>query len=162
MNKILSTRGIRRLSQPITRASSSSLDDQKLLYQLIWKNEILDPNSNIVTRWNYIFLLICVIALFIDPLYFLLPSVGSDHACLTADHCLLTSLTIFRSFADLFYILHIVIKFRTAFVSRRSRVFGRGELVRDPYEIAWKYIKSDFVIDFAATLPLPQVLYPHS
>ncbi|XP_057526255.1 cyclic nucleotide-gated ion channel 18 [Amaranthus tricolor] len=158
MNKILSTRGIRRLSQPITRASSSSLDDQKLLYQLIWKNEILDPNSNIVTRWNYIFLLICVIALFIDPLYFLLPSVGSDHACLTADHCLLTSLTIFRSFADLFYILHIVIKFRTAFVSRRSRVFGRGELVRDPYEIAWKYIKSDFVIDFAATLPLPQIM----
>ncbi|KAL2938199.1 Cyclic nucleotide-gated ion channel 18 [Bienertia sinuspersici] len=157
MNKILSTRGLRRLSHPIATASSS-LDDQKLHYQLLWRYQILDPNSDFVTRWNYIFLLTCVLALFIDPLYFFLPSVGSDHACLSSDTSLLASVTVFRTLADLFYVLHIAIKFRTAFISKRSRVFGRGELVMDPYEIAWKYLKSDFVIDFAASLPLPQVL----
>uniref|UniRef100_A0A803M821 Cyclic nucleotide-binding domain-containing protein n=1 Tax=Chenopodium quinoa TaxID=63459 RepID=A0A803M821_CHEQI len=155
MNKILSTRGLRRLSHPIATASSS-LDDQKLHYHLLWRYQVLDPNSYIVTQWNYIFLLTCVIALFIDPLYFFLPSVGSDHACLSSDTSLLASVTVFRTLADLFYVLHIAIKFRTGFISPRSRVFGRGELVMDPNEIAWKYLKSDFVIDFAASLPLPQ------
>ena len=48
-------------------------------------------------------------------------------------------------------------KFRTAFVAPNSRVFGRGELVMDAKEIAMRYLKSDFVIDLAAALPLPQV-----
>lgn len=48
-------------------------------------------------------------------------------------------------------------KFRTAFVAPSSRVFGRGELVMDAREIATRYLKTDFVIDFAAMLPLPQV-----
>lgn len=65
--------------------------------------------------------------------------------------------TFFRSVTDLFYLLHIIMKFRTAFVAPSSRVFGRGELVMDPWEIAYRYLKSDFLIDLAATLPLPQV-----
>lgn len=64
--------------------------------------------------------------------------------------------TFFRSVTDLFYLLHIIMKFRTAFVAPSSRVFGRGELVMDPWEIAYRYLKSDFLIDLAATLPLPQ------
>lgn len=49
-------------------------------------------------------------------------------------------------------------KFRTAFVAPSSRVFGRGELVMDAREIATRYLKTDFVIDFAAMLPLPQIV----
>lgn len=67
------------------------------------------------------------------------------------------AVTFFRSITDLFYLLHIIMKFRTAFVAPSSRVFGRGELVMDPREIAYRYLKSDFFIDLAATLPLPQV-----
>jgi cyclic nucleotide gated channel len=66
--------------------------------------------------------------------------------------------TCFRTFADIFYIIHIVIKFRTAYVSPSSRVFGRGELVMDPELIARRYLRSDFFIDLIAALPLPQVL----
>lgn len=51
----------------------------------------------------------------------------------------------------------MLMKFRTAFVAPNSRIFGRGELVMDAREIARRYLKSDFVIDLAATLPLPQV-----
>jgi cyclic nucleotide gated channel, plant len=36
-------------------------------------------------------------------------------------------------------------------------VFGRGDLVTNPKEIAWKYIRSDLAVDVAAALPLPQV-----
>ncbi|KAK6128330.1 hypothetical protein DH2020_037928 [Rehmannia glutinosa] len=36
--------------------------------------------------------------------------------------------------------------------------FGRGELVKDPHQITMRYLKSDFIIDLAATLPLPQIV----
>ncbi|KHN18240.1 Putative cyclic nucleotide-gated ion channel 18 [Glycine soja] len=49
-------------------------------------------------------------------------------------------------------------KLRTAFVAPNSRIFGRGELVMDAREIAMRYLKSDFVIDLAATIPLPQIV----
>ncbi|GAB2276548.1 Cyclic nucleotide-gated ion channel 18 [Dionaea muscipula] len=159
MNKFLTAqathfRGL-RLSHPLVTSSASS-DDHNLHWYLLWQYQILDPNSDIVTQWNYIFLVTCVLALFIDPLYFFLPS--ASVACLASDDSLLRSVTVLRTFADLFYFLHIAMKFRTAFVSPSSRVFGRGELVMDPYEIAWKYVKSDFIIDLAASLPLPQVV----
>ncbi|KAK9664092.1 hypothetical protein RND81_14G019100 [Saponaria officinalis] len=157
MNKILSKRNFPRFPHHIV-TSTSSIDDQKLHYHLLWRYQILDPNSDIVTRWNYIFLLTCVVALFIDPLYFFLPSVGEDRACLFSDNDLLAYVTALRTLADMFYVLHIAMKFRTAFISPSSRVFGRGELVMDPYEIAWRYLKSDFAIDLAASLPLPQVV----
>uniref|UniRef100_A0A3N7G0J7 Uncharacterized protein n=1 Tax=Populus trichocarpa TaxID=3694 RepID=A0A3N7G0J7_POPTR len=66
------------------------------------------------------------------------------------------TVTCFRTFADVFYIDHIVIKFRTAYDSPSSRVFGRGELVMDPKLIGRRYLRSDFFIDLVAALPLPQ------
>lgn len=39
-----------------------------------------------------------------------------------------------------------------------SRVFGKGDLVTDPKMIAIRYLKTDFLMDLAATLPLPQVI----
>ncbi|KAI3990978.1 hypothetical protein MKX01_026162 [Papaver californicum] len=62
------------------------------------------------------------------------------------------SLTTLRSLADLSYLFH------NRFVAPSSRVFGRGELVKDPKEIALRYLKSDFLIDLAATLPFPQIV----
>ncbi|KAJ6434775.1 hypothetical protein OIU84_000082 [Salix udensis] len=89
-----------------------------------------------------------------------LPSVISNgkSTCMDTDLNLGITVTCFRTFADVFYMLHIVIKFRTAYVSPSSRVFGRGELVMDPELIARRYLKSDFFIDLIAALPLPQIV----
>ncbi|GLU11242.1 hypothetical protein SLE2022_280000 [Rubroshorea leprosula] len=124
---------------------------------LLWRYQILVPDSDIVTYWNHVFLVTCLIALFIDPLYFFLPYVGGP-ACLQTDNRMGVIITVFRSIADLFYLLHMIMKFRTAFVAPSSRVFGRGELVMDAGEIARRYLRSDFVIDLAALLPLPQII----
>jgi cyclic nucleotide gated channel len=97
-----------------------------------------------------------LITLFLDPLYFFIPGIGGP-ACMAIDFTLGIFVTIFRTIADLFHLLHMILKFRTAFVSPSSRVFGRGELVMDGTAIAIRYLKSDFLIDLAATLPLPQV-----
>lgn len=121
---------------------------------------ILDPGSEIVLNWNRVFIVSCLLALFIDPLYFYLPSIGGSKGswCAKTDLKLRIAVTFFRTIADLFYMLHVVIKFRTAYVCPSSRVFGRGELVMDPKKIARRYLRSDFFIDLIATLPLPQIV----
>ncbi|XP_057460001.1 cyclic nucleotide-gated ion channel 17-like isoform X2 [Actinidia eriantha] len=124
------------------------------------RKRILDPGSEIVLQWNRVFIVSCLVALFVDPLYFYLPSLGGtkSNQCVKTDLNLRIVVTCFRTIADVFYLLHVVIKFRTAYVAPSSRVFGKGELVMDPKKIARRYIRSDFFIDLIATLPLPQIV----
>ncbi|KAF9613690.1 hypothetical protein IFM89_010132 [Coptis chinensis] len=124
------------------------------------KKRILDPGSELVLQWNRVFLFSCLVALFVDPLYFYLPTIGGSNtsSCLKTDSNLRIVVTCFRTIADLFYLLHMVIKFHTTYVAPSSRVFGRGELVMDPKKISRRYLRSDFLIDLAATLPLPQIV----
>lgn len=124
-----------------------------------WRKRILDPGGDLVLQWNRVFIFSCLVALFVDPLYFYLPTVGGtlSNSCIRTDLELGIVVTCFRTVADIFYLLHMIIKFRTAYVAPSSRVFGRGELVMDPKKIARRYIRSDFFIDLIATLPLPQV-----
>ncbi|XP_021903122.1 probable cyclic nucleotide-gated ion channel 14 [Carica papaya] len=124
------------------------------------RGQILDPASDIFLQWNRVFLFWCLVALFVDPLFFYLPSVvtNAKSSCMQSDSKLGIVVTCFRSFADAFYLLHMFIKFRTAYISPTSRVFGRGELVKDPELIARRYLKSDFLIDLLASLPLPQIV----
>ncbi|CAH2072729.1 unnamed protein product [Thlaspi arvense] len=156
MNKIRSLRCL--LPETITSAASNRGSDAGYASQvLLWRHQILDPDSNIVTYWNHVFLVTSILALFLDPIYFYVPYVGGP-ACLSVDISLAATVTFFRTVADLFHLLHIIMKFRTAFVARSSRVFGRGELVMDSREIAMRYLKTDFLIDVAAMLPLPQLV----
>ena len=123
------------------------------------KKRILDPGSDIFLEWNRAFLFSCILSLFVDPLFFYLPSVANDgnSSCMATDLNIGIVVTCFRTFADVFYLLNMIIKFRTAYVSPSSRVFGRGELVMDPTLIARRYLRSEFFLDLVATLPLPQV-----
>ncbi|XP_040985757.1 probable cyclic nucleotide-gated ion channel 16 [Juglans microcarpa x Juglans regia] len=122
-----------------------------------WWGQILDPGSELVTRWNHFFLVTSLLTLFLDPLYLFVPVIGGP-ACMQIDLGLGIVVTFLRTAADLFHVLHMIMKFRTAFVAPSSRVFGRGELVMDPSAIAMRYLKTDFVVDLAATLPLPQIV----
>ncbi|KAJ6406092.1 hypothetical protein OIU84_009754 [Salix udensis] len=125
-----------------------------------WTERILDPASDAILKWNRIFLFSCLTALFVDPLFFYLPSVTNKEksSCMDTDLNLGITVTCCRTFADVFSVVHILIKFRTAYVSPSSRVFGRGELVIDPKLIARRYLRSDFFIDLVAALPLPQIV----
>ncbi|KAF2283566.1 hypothetical protein GH714_012003 [Hevea brasiliensis] len=125
-----------------------------------WRKPILDPGSDVFLQWNRVFLFFSLVALFVDPLFFYLPSVinNSVTSCMDTDLNLGITVTCFRTFADIFYALHIVVKFRTAYVAPSSRVFGRGELVMDPKKIARRYLKSDFFTDLIASVPLPQIV----
>ncbi|XP_022730286.1 protein CNGC15c-like [Durio zibethinus] len=121
------------------------------------KKKILDPRGPIIRRWNKIFLVACLVSLFVDPLFFFLPVVW-DEVCIDIGIPLEVVLTMVRSLADAFYIIQIFIRFRTAYIAPPSRVFGRGELVIDSRKIASRYLQKSFWIDLIAALPLPQVL----
>lgn len=126
-------------------------------YERVQK-KILDPRGPTIRRWNKIFLITCLVSLFVDPLFFYLPAVR-DELCIDIGKPLEVILTIVRSVADVFYIIQIFIRFRKAYIAPSSRVFGRGELVIEPSKISLRYLRLDFWIDLIAALPLPQVCY---
>ncbi|XP_021769481.1 probable cyclic nucleotide-gated ion channel 14 [Chenopodium quinoa] len=57
---------------------------------------------------------------------------------------------------DLIVMCSIIMKFRTAFEAPCSRVFKRRRLIENPSDIASMYLRSDFILDLIAALPLPQ------
>ncbi|KAJ3678401.1 hypothetical protein LUZ60_002204 [Juncus effusus] len=125
------------------------------------QNYVLDPSSNIILAWNRVFLILCIIALFVDPFFYFIPLIhtNSNLSCVGKDRRLSVAVTFMRSLTDVFYIINIVVKFHTAYVSPNTRVLGKGELVTDLKEIRKQYFKSsEFVRDILAAIPIPQIL----
>ncbi|KAI4383160.1 hypothetical protein MLD38_009034 [Melastoma candidum] len=122
------------------------------------KKKALDPQGPFLQKWNKIFVLSCVLAFSVDPLFFYIPIINPKQKCLDLDEKMEITASVLRSFTDIFYVLHIILQFRTGFIAPSSRVFGRGVLVEDTLAIAKKYICSYFLIDILAVLPLPQVV----
>ncbi|XP_070027157.1 cyclic nucleotide-gated ion channel 1 [Nicotiana sylvestris] len=122
------------------------------------EKKMLDPQGPFLQKWNKIFVLSCVIAVSLDPLFFYIPVIDNDNKCLHLDRKMEVTASVLRSITDIFYLLHIVLQFRTGFIAPSSRVFGRGVLVEDAWEIAKRYLSSYFFIDILAVLPLPQVV----
>lgn len=121
------------------------------------EKKMLDPQGPFLQKWNKIFVLSCVIAISLDPLFLYIPLIDNDNKCLGIDRTLEVTASVLRSFTDIFYFLHIALQFRTGFIAPSSRVFGRGVLVEDAWEIAKRYLSTYFLIDILAVLPLPQV-----
>jgi cyclic nucleotide gated channel len=73
------------------------------------------------------------------------------------DHHFAIGLTYLRTLIDMFFIVQIATRFFTAYIDPGSIMLGKGELVTDPKRIAYRYIRTNFFIDVAAALPVPQV-----
>ncbi|XP_024020951.1 cyclic nucleotide-gated ion channel 1 [Morus notabilis] len=121
------------------------------------RNNILDPQGSLLQLWNKIFILSCIIAVSVDPLFFYIPVLDDKKKCLSLDTSLEIIACVLRTFVDIFYILRIIFQFRTGFIAPSSRVFGRGELIDDPAAIARRYLSSYFIVDVLSILPFPQV-----
>ncbi|KAJ1254834.1 hypothetical protein BS78_K321400 [Paspalum vaginatum] len=114
-----------------------------------------DPRGHLIHLWNKVFLAACLVSLFVDPLFLYLTGTQRD-MCIEFKYSLALTLSMIRSLLDLFYGAHILFRFRTAFIAPSSRVFGRGELVIQPYKIARRYLGRTFWFDLVTALPLPQ------
>ncbi|KAK6918230.1 Ion transport domain [Dillenia turbinata] len=122
------------------------------------QKKVFDPQGEFLQKWNKIQILLCVIAVSLDPLFFYIPVKNSKEKCLDLDGNLEIIACVLRSFTDIFYILHILIQFRTGYIAPYSRVFGRGVLIDDLSAIARRYCSSYFFVDVLSVLPLPQMV----
>ncbi|KAL2251824.1 UNVERIFIED_CONTAM: Cyclic nucleotide-gated ion channel 1 [Sesamum indicum] len=122
------------------------------------RKKVLDPQGPFLQRWNKIFVISCLIAVSLDPLFFYTPVVDAKKFCLSLDENLEITACVLRSFIDIFYIFHIVLQFHTGFIAPCTRVFGRGELIEDRRAIAKRYLSSYFIVDILSILPLPQLV----
>ncbi|KAF5442259.1 hypothetical protein F2P56_034939 [Juglans regia] len=89
-------------------------------------------------HWDVAFLVVCVVAVAVDPLFFYLPVVDEDTKCITIDTTLEIIAICVRSFLDL---------------------VALGDLVARSIEsIDDCYSRSDYVINILAILPVPQIV----
>ena len=121
------------------------------------EKKIFDPQDKFLLLLKKFFVVSCILAVSVDPLFFYLPVINDDFKCLSIDRKMAIIVTTLRTAVDVFYLLHMALQFRTAYIAPSSRVFGRGELVIDSAQIAKRYLRRYFIVDFLSVLPLPQV-----
>ncbi|XP_023761868.1 probable cyclic nucleotide-gated ion channel 5 [Lactuca sativa] len=122
------------------------------------ENKIIDPQDKTLLLWNKFLVLSCILAVYVDPLFFYIPVYHNTESCLKIHRSLAHSITTVRTIVDIFYLVRIGLQFRTAYIAPSSRVFGRGELVIDPAQIARRYMQRYFFVDILSVLPLPQIV----
>ncbi|KAL2613028.1 hypothetical protein R1flu_024720 [Riccia fluitans] len=123
-----------------------------------WLPGILNPHTKVVQRWNKLFCISSLIAIFIDPMFFFLFSVREDYNCLVFNNAAAVTVTVVRTLTDTVHICHIFLQFRLAYVANASRVQNAGQLEDDPKKVAMHYLQGWFVLDLFTALPLPQLL----
>lgn len=146
--------GLFRIGQSLKFKSLSSEDPKAGTTKT---STCLDPASLFLRRWNTFFVASRLVAVSVDPLFYYLPIINDANHCITIAPGLKTSVTVLRTMTDCIYMIHMFLQFRTAYIRRSSRVFGRGDLVTDPRKIAAHYLRKDFWLDLLAVLPIPQV-----
>lgn len=122
------------------------------------EKKIIDPQDKNLLLWNKFLVLSCILAVYVDPLFFYIPVFYDKERCLKIHKNLAHYITTARTVVDCIYLIRIGLQFRTAYIAPSSRVFGRGELVIDPAQIARRYMQRYFVVDLLSVLPLPQVV----
>ncbi|KAJ6868354.1 hypothetical protein NC651_033428 [Populus alba x Populus x berolinensis] len=119
---------------------------------------VMNPHAKAVQKWNKFFVISCLVAIFVDPLFFILLSVKQKEKCIVIDWRMTKAVVFFRCLTDAIYLLNIFLQFRLAYVAPESRVVGAGELVDHPKKIAKHYLQGCFFIDLFVVLPLPQII----
>ncbi|EOY19697.1 Cyclic nucleotide-binding transporter 1 isoform 8 [Theobroma cacao] len=117
---------------------------------------VMNPHATVVQQWNQFFVISCLMAVFIDPLFFFLLSVQKDNKCIVINQPATKAFVVLRSMTDFIYLLNMLLQFRLAYIAPESRVVGAGELVDHPKKIAVNYLSRYFFLDLFVVLPLPQ------
>lgn len=121
-----------------------------VIKHLLYIKKVIDPQR---PSGNLVCLIFCVIAIFLDPLFFYVPVTNDDKKCLRLDKKLGIAASVLRSVFDVFYTMYIVFKVH-------SDVFASCSLIhreKNSKKIARKHLLYFFLIDLLAILPLPQV-----
>ncbi|CAN6564748.1 unnamed protein product [Malus baccata var. baccata] len=109
-------------------------------------------------QWNKIFVLSCVIAVSLDPLFFYIPFINEKNKCLGMDKKLKNVTLVLRLLTDLIFVVHIIHQIRQAIKSVNSRGMENPSWESEAVAVARKLSWRSIVTDILAVLPIPQVL----
>nr|GMC68951.1 putative cyclic nucleotide-gated ion channel 8 [Ipomoea batatas] len=84
---------------------------------------IFDPQDKSLLFWNRLLVISCIFSVAVDPLFLYLPVFKSDEDhCLHIDSSLAYTTTTLRTIIDSFYLIRIILQFRTAYIAPSSRI----------------------------------------
>ena len=115
---------------------------------------ILEPEGEFLQMWNVMFIVSCVIAVSLDPLFFYLPVIHEDRKCLALDTKLKIIAICLRSVTNFIHLLNIILQFLCPYIDEDERKLGRTKAVTDAWPIAKRYLWSYFIFDILAIIPL--------
>lgn len=111
--------------------------------------------------WNKIFVLVSVIAVSLDSLFYYIPMINRDKNCIKMDRKLATSAVVLRSLTDIAYLIDIAYNIVKAFQTLKKEGHGlvckKGQLVKNAQVVARRLSWSAVAIDFLAIFPVPPV-----
>ncbi|KAL6282877.1 hypothetical protein ACE6H2_013806 [Prunus campanulata] len=116
-------------------------------------NGILAPKGRTLQLWNNIFVISCVVAVSLDPLFLYIPIIKEKNKCLGMDKKLRNAALVLRSLTDIIFVVRIVHQIRTKLEDSEEPAEGRESL-------GWKWrplLCVPIIIDLLAILPIPQV-----
>nr|GMC71592.1 putative cyclic nucleotide-gated ion channel 8 [Ipomoea batatas] len=84
---------------------------------------IFDPQDKSLLFWNRLLVISCIFSVAVDPLFLYLPVFKSDEDhCLHIDSSLAYTTTTLRTIIDSFYLIRMILQFRTAYIAPSSRI----------------------------------------
>ncbi|KAJ0034133.1 hypothetical protein Pint_25244 [Pistacia integerrima] len=94
----------------------------------------------------WIFLILCVIGISLDPLFFYIPVINDDQKCLKFDKKLGTTAIILRSVFDFFHIICIISRLDNDFFAPFYKLYRQVNLHKDACTVARKYLLRFFLL----------------
>ncbi|KAL8512080.1 hypothetical protein ACS0TY_018515 [Phlomoides rotata] len=123
-----------------------SSEDEELENRRRPEGRLLDPRATWVQEWNRIFLLVCAVGLFVDPLFFYALSINENCMCLFVDGWFAVTVTVLRCMTDALHLWNVWLQFK---INRRPHDGGRRAYFKS---------KRGFFFDVFVILPLPQAV----
>ncbi|AES66743.2 cyclic nucleotide-gated ion channel-like protein [Medicago truncatula] len=115
---------------------------------------LLDPRGKWAEEWNRVFLLVCAMGLFVDPLFFYAISISDTCMCLFIDGWFLVTVTVIRCMTDMLHLWNIWLQFYIHKHKRSSFGFiHHGTLSSNSFKVNKAFFFNIFIL-----LPLPQIV----
>ncbi|KAI3809962.1 hypothetical protein L1987_19567 [Smallanthus sonchifolius] len=123
----------------------------------------LDPRAPWVHEWNRVFLLVCVMGLFVDPLFFYTLSISESSMCVYIDGWLAVLVTALRCMTDALHVWNMWLHFKMNRWWRSStplqlRFCTDKTTARTAVPRLMTVAKNHYLFDVFVILPIPQVV----
>ncbi|KAK9914516.1 hypothetical protein M0R45_038290 [Rubus argutus] len=163
-----------KLETTATAKSAKDGGDTKTTIKWPSFNTVFNPKGKFLPIWNNIFVISCVLAVSVDPLFFYIPVIDEKNKCLKFDTKLKAIALVSRLLTDYFYIVDIVIRIlsgihkdKPSSASDATKTQGEASKSNENKSVedvlvvvkrAWEKTNRTYVlIDICAILPIPQV-----